>query len=52
MQTLSDRQEMQIINLKWLLFPYWSSDFIQINRNEAVKLFIFKILFIAIDWNF
>ena len=37
MQTLSGKQEMQIISLKWLLFPYWLSDFFfEINRIQAV----------------
>ena len=29
MQTVSDKQEMQIVNLKWLLFSYRLSDFFQ-----------------------
>ena len=37
MQTVSHKQEMQIFNLKLLLFPYWLSDFfIKINRIQAI----------------
>ena len=27
MQTLQRKQEMKIVNLTWLIFPYWLSDF-------------------------
>ena len=37
MQTLSCAQEMQIFNLKWLLFPYCLPDFfLKINTVEAI----------------
>ena len=37
MQTVLRKQEMQIANLKWLLFPYRMSDFFfKINRVQAV----------------
>ena len=46
MQT-SSKQEMQIINLKWLPFPYWLSDFFfKITKVQVVddidKLFKFN----------
>ena len=39
MHTLLHKQEMQIFILKWLLFPYWLSDFFffKINRVQAVN---------------
>ena len=37
MQTVLRKQEMQIANLKWLLFPYRMSDFFfKINRVQTV----------------
>ena len=37
MQILLRKEEMQIINLKWLIFPHRSSDFFfKINRVQAV----------------
>ena len=38
MQILSCKQEMQIINIKWLLFPLMIVRFCQINRVETVDI--------------
>ena len=36
MQTVLRKQEIQIFNLKWLLFPYLGLIFFKINRLEAI----------------
>ena len=43
MQTLSRKQEMQIFNLKWLLFPYRDGQTVQVSRNSDQKCELYRV---------